>query len=51
MITNDQEYLCNKASLNVFGQALVNLFYKFAILNQISNIEIIFNKNYEFNSS
>ncbi len=51
----NQEYFEYKLSINIFEQAIVylsiKLFQIFRIINKILNIKIIFNKNYEFNTS
>ena len=55
MEEDNQEHSLYTLSINIFGQALVHLsiilLQVFIIINTKPNIEIIFNKSYEFNSS
>ena len=55
MEDDTQKYFLYKASINIFEQAILYLslilLQIFVIINKKPNIEIIFNKSYEFNSS
>ena len=55
MEEDNQEHSLYKLSINILGQAIVHLsiilLQVFIIINTKPNIEIIFNKSYEFNSS